>query len=298
MLATLSPGSTVVGTLAPGGADYYQITSATDARLSATASTTGSTFRLVLLDAGKAPIVESDGGPFAAPARIDEHVPAGQNLLEVQSLGGGGAYTLSADPTATAPPFQSLPTPGGGSAIAVGDFLGAGGVDLLAADGVHPGAGDGSFGPPIPGSAIPGLGSGTLSAVVAAKFTGSGRLDAAVTVTAPDASSVVLVLRNTGGGVFQIDQTLPIDASFSPGPLVAGDFVDGRNDLAVGVGGPTPAVVVFGNDGAGGFTLSSVIPVDSTPIALVAGDFEGDGRDDLAVTVSADSATGQAPASR
>ena len=232
---------------------------------------------------------------MADVAQIDEHVDAGPSVLAVQNLGGSGSYTLSADLTPAVPPFQLVPTSNEFDPIAVGDFVGAGDVDLFAPDGVHPGLGDGTFGPAIPGSAVPDLSTDILSTIVAGKFTGSGRLDAAVTVTHSDGSGEILVLRNTGGGLFQIDQAIPFDDSDSIGPLVAGDFGNGQADLAVAFGEQAPGIEVFLNDGSGMFTPSTSIPLGSDPVAMVAGDFDGDGRTGLAAVVVGDPTTGQVP---
>ena len=62
---------------------------------------------------------------------------------------------------------------------------------------------------------------------------------------------------------------------------------DGADEIAVCVAGPggSPGqLYVFINDGAGGFAAQDVYPLGSEPASIAAGDFEGDGWIDLAVS--------------
>jgi hypothetical protein len=133
---------------------------------------------------------------------------------------------------------------------------------------------------------------------VAGDFTGDGRTDLAVAGFDPTTEqSVVEVLLGSGDGTFRT--AAPVDlGGFSTTSLVAGDFTgDGRTDLAVAGFDPTTeqsmVEVLLGN---GDGTFHTTTPVDLGILygqfSLVAGDFTGDGRTDLAFT-GLDNATGQ-----
>ena len=98
------------------------------------------------------------------------------------------------------------------------------------------------------------------------------------------------VLLGNGDGTFQPQVTYAVGTA--PVAIVAGDFMgDGRLDLAVASGGdllpweagPGTVSVLLGN-GDGTFQPQVTYAVGSVPAAIVAGDFTGDGRLDLAVT--------------
>jgi hypothetical protein len=118
-------------------------------------------------------------------------------------------------------------------------------------------------------------------AMVAGDFNGDGHLDLAV---ANQASNYISVLLGNGDGTFQPQVTYAVGTE--PDALVAGDFNgDGRLDLAVAnqsLGQPGTVSVLLGN-GDGTFQSQVIYAVGSRPIDLVAGDFNGDGRLDLAV---------------
>ncbi len=145
--------------------------------------------------------------------------------------------------------------------------------------------GDGTFQPQVTYTLGPPSGSDYgwyPDSLVAGDFTGDGTLDLAVS----DDAGIQMLLGN-GDGTFQPPTTLAADV----GILVAGDFNgDGDLDLAeADVAYYTPAgntvgqVSVLLNDGDGTFQPAVSYPVGFAPNALVAGDFTGDGRIDLAV---------------
>ena len=121
-------------------------------------------------------------------------------------------------------------------------------------------------------------------AIVAGDFTGDGRIDLAV---ANQGSDDVSVLLGNGDGTFGPQVTYAVGSGSAA--LVAGDFTgDGRTDLAVANFGipssgiPGDVTVLLGN-GNGIFQPQPPYAVGYEPRPLVADDFTGDGRTDLAV---------------
>src|SRR5207245_1503017 len=69
----------------------------------------------------------------------------------------------------------------------------------------------------------------------------------------------------------------------SPGDVAAADFDgDGSLDLAF-VSMKSNDLTILINDGQGGFGLAGIYQVDATPIAVVPGDFNSDGKVDLVI---------------
>src|SRR5271165_2380986 len=141
---------------------------------------------------------------------------------------------LAADLIPTVPAFQPVPTDfsGNHSPIAVGNFYGASfPVDLVAPDGIYVGNGDGTFqSTPVAG---PLAQSGwTVSAIAVGDWNQDNLPDIAFTEISPDGSTAQLcVLRNEGGGKFQLGTPLPVASE--PVAIQTIDFGNGIVDLAV-----------------------------------------------------------------
>lgn len=125
-----------------------------------------------------------------------------------------------------------------------------------------------------------------LNAVAVGDVTGDGRADLYVNAPAAGAS---IVLPGTASGLSQTP--LPIDLGDQDGVrgggarVVAGDFNgDGISDLAVSEGFPGPnPLVYYGTADATQMATHDVTVEVQGVFAMAAGDFDGNGRDDLAV---------------
>lgn len=199
--------------------------------------------------------------------------------------------------------FGRADFPVGNSAIAIaaGDFNGDGLTDFAVVNyadntvSVLLGRVDGTLAPQVTYPTNPGP-----IAIAAADFNGDGRVDLAVAnANCPVpydqcTSSTVSILLGNGDGTFQPHIDLPVGAL--PTSVVAADFNgDGKADLAVANAFDGTISVLLGN-GDGTFqpqttydtvgTLISPGPHSWSWASLAVGDFNNDGKLDLAVTCS------------
>jgi len=221
---------------------------------------------------GSAPVAIAVGD-FDGDGKQDLSVAnSGDDSVSILLGNGDGTFTVGATPATGAGPHG----------IIAADFDRDGELDLAVANET-----DGSV------SILLGNGTGTFAAksdfaadtgsvaVAAGDFDGDGILDLAVANSGGDIS----ILLGEGDGTFHPAVNLAIVGA-SPSSIAAGDFNrDGILDLAVTNRGDDTVSILLG-DGSGSFDgtlFSSPFATGDAPSALVTGDFDRDGRLDVAV---------------
>ena len=252
-------------------------------------------------------------GDFNGDGRADLAVvgndPDGNTDLEVLLGNGDGTFAVEA-PIVLPPLFFGAPL---FASIAVGDFEGNGHADLAISEVVSAapfnqvvvmlGDGTGSFSTSTVLNDMSGLGNLVIpTALVSADFTGNGRDDLALAGDDFLGDELLEVLLSNGDGTFGTPMPVALPTGPNEAPigvgllgtpyyLVAGDWGgDGRADLAVTSVDPTSgqqSVLVLPGNGDGTFGAAATLDLGSvTPTALLSGDFNGDGKTDLALVTS------------
>jgi FG-GAP-like repeat len=170
--------------------------------------------------------------------------------------------------------------------MTVGDFNGDHNLDLAVIAGsavsIFLGDGDGTFQSPL--KYITGIAGAFVTSV---DFNSDRKLDLLVS----DNQRNIVVLLGNGDGTFRngVLTTTPGTSSI----VALADFNgDGIPDVATGNGEPrngsqdTGSLVILIGKGDGSFQPAATYPVNFWPRAFVAGDFNGDGKMDLAATVA------------
>ncbi len=215
-------------------------------------------------------------GDFNGDGKLDIAVVYGFDLARVAVLLGNGDGTFK--------PF--VPTTAGfqGGSIAVGDFNGDGRLDVAVSDNqsavpgvdIMLGNGDGTFKPPVSyaTAADPRM-------VIVADFNGDSKLDLA---TANAESETISVLLGNGDGTFQTHKDNSTAIAASCISLAAGALSDNRRlDIVAGCQAEGEVVVLISN-GNGTFKAAKAYPVPAGVGDVALGDFNGDGKLDVAVT--------------
>jgi hypothetical protein len=244
----------------------------------------------VLLGNGSGGFTAATGSPFAAgalPLSVAVADFNGDGMADIATAnyvdgtvtvllgnGSGGFTPAAGSPVATG----RAPT-----SLVVGDFNRDGIPDIATSDDYLTGTvtvllGNGSGGFTAATGSPFATGPGALY-VVARDFNGDGILDLA---TANSTGNSVTVLLGNGSGGFTAEA--PFAVGTGPSSLVAGDFNgDGIPDLAAANEMGGSVTVLLGN-GSGGFAAAAGSPfaAGASPVSVAVGDFNGDGRPDLA----------------
>ena len=258
MTATVSPSS------ATGNVTFYDGTTILGIRKLASGTAALTT---ALLPAGAGSLKAYYGGDTTYGPSTSPVLPQTVRALPSNGLNLPVPYSAGAHPQA----FVVADFNGDGKAdLAVGDFQGNSVGMLL-------GNGDGSFQKAVTYA----LGSEPTS-IAQGDFNGDGKLDLAVTYNGD--SSVYLMFGN-GDGTFQAAMRSATTGS-SLNSVAVGDFNgDGRADLVVANNNFNQGLVtVLLGNGNGTFQAGISLAAGLAPSFVVLGDFNGDGKADLAAT--------------
>jgi FG-GAP-like repeat/FG-GAP repeat len=228
------------------------------------------------------PAVSYPAGANPGAIAVGDFNKDGKQDLAVVDAGSTEVSVLLGNGDGTFQAPVSYFSGGGPLALAVGDFNNDGKQDLAVGNtadgnvGVLLGNGDGTFQPVVTFATGPGPFS-----IAVGDFNGDCNQDLAVT---QQGAAGVAVLLGNGDGTFQA--AVSYAAGTSPFTVAIGDFDgDGKQDLAVANNaGFTNNVHVLLGNGDGTFQPAATYTAGFSPYAIAVGDFNLDGKQDLAVT--------------
>jgi hypothetical protein len=206
-------------------------------------------------------------GDFNGDGKLDLAI-ASPTTSSINVFLGNGDGTFQTAKSFAVGPINSAPV--------AGDVNGDGKLDLVVGGGVLLGNGDGTFQP------IHYFFNGAANSLALQDLNGDGKLDLVYTTTFP--SDSVNVMLGNGDGTFQPVQSYALGSS--PHAVAVGDFNgDGKLDLVADAGSgfaSSQLSVLLGN-GDGTFQPAQSYSVGAYAGAVAVGDFNGDGKADLAL---------------
>lgn len=230
--------------------------------------------------------LDGDGRPDIVIGNGDALVLSGAAVSVFFNRGSG---VFSGAPVSVVP---NLATPNSSIRnLAAADFNRDGIADLVVQEPLRfrimTGKGDGSFTPGFEYGPTP---SGIyVAALTTVDLNNDGKPDVVAAidaVTTPNSSIQLEVFLGQGDGSFQSPLSVP--SVHGQVALAAADFNgDGKQDLALLVstyeGAASDQVLIYLGDGKGGFSAPTSYPVGPQALAFAVGDFNGDGKPDLAI---------------
>jgi uncharacterized protein (TIGR03437 family) len=277
-----SPTILAVADLNGDGKPDFATANPTAKSVSVALSTGNGTFKSPSTITLTAPATSIATGAFSGDGKADIVVTDGASHIQMLFHNGDGTFQ------------HAISYPTGGttaSFVVAGDFNGDKKLDVAVANSgsnniaILPGFGDSSFNNPV----LTTVGPNPIG-VVAADFNGDGKLDLAVAnggtfSTAGTNLGSVSVLIGKGDGTFQ--PAVMYAAYQYPVSIAAADVNgDGKLDLVIASQGANgnDKIVVLPGTGTGTFQ-AAVMSATSTGVTWASvGDFNGDGRPDLAVS--------------
>lgn len=218
---------------------------------------------------------------FNGDGKPDLAILDNQSLL-IELGNGNGSFTAAPD--------SPINLNCGASSIVSGDVNGDGIPDLALSCGgsitILLGNGNGSF-TQAAGSPFSLPASNPVSVAVG-DFNRDGKLDLAVATSVCCSTNDLIIMLGNGNGTFTEANGSPLTVGHSPNYVAVGDFNgDGKPDLAVSDSSDSTLTIFLGN-GDGTFTAATGSPISasSDPIDIAVGDFNGDGKSDLAVALN------------